>query len=89
MHKRCVVFHKVKEIIILQKFFIEDLVIIRITKLGLNYLNCTNSLIRFELSQIWVGQKWLSSKVYDLEEIWWMSLTNNNAKQFKLFKSLH
>jgi hypothetical protein len=56
MHKRCVVFHKVKEIIISQKFFIEDLVIIRITKSGLNYLNYTNSLIKnkegFELSQI-------------------------------------
>jgi hypothetical protein len=32
MHKRCVVFHKIKNIIILQKFFIKDLVIIQITK---------------------------------------------------------
>jgi hypothetical protein len=28
-------------------------------------------------------------KVYDLGEIWWMSSTNNNAKQFKLLKSSH
>jgi hypothetical protein len=47
MHKRYVVFYKIKEIIISQKF-LKDLVIIQITMLGLNYLNCTNSLIKFK-----------------------------------------
>jgi hypothetical protein len=32
MHKRCVVFNKIEEIIISQKIFIKDLVIFRITK---------------------------------------------------------
>jgi hypothetical protein len=93
MHKRCVVFHKLNKLLLCKYSLLKDLVIIQITKSGLNYLNCANILIRInkDLSYFKIEsvKNWISSKVYDLEEIWQMSLTNNNAKQFKLLKSLH
>jgi hypothetical protein len=48
MHKICVVFHKLNKSLLCEYSLLKDLVIIQITKSGLNLLNCANSLIRIK-----------------------------------------
>jgi hypothetical protein len=83
-------FIKLKKSLFHENSLLKDLVIIQITMSRLNYLNCTNSLIKnkekFELSQIWIGQKWLSSKLWFARKFdeWVQQIMPNNSSCWKV-----